>query len=116
MNYNLSQRLNFEPQRSLAFGSISGTYAGIGTSLNYPAVQFLISNLTDADLQFSIDGVTDHFPLIAGAQWINDNRANRSDQSGGFYLGVGTRLYVKTLGGAPGSGAVYFSVVYGVNT
>ena len=73
----------------------------------------MISNFTNTPLVFSFDGSNDHFVLAAGAQWINDNRANRTDESGGFYLPVGVSLWAAELTGAPASGAVYFSVIYG---
>lgn len=112
-NYNLSERMKFDIQRTALFGAIGGAYSKVGTPLLFPAIQFMISNLTNANLQFSFDGVNDAFPLGAGIQWINDNRANRTELSTGFYLSIGEQLWVKTIGGAPSSGAVYFSVIYG---
>ena len=48
MSYGLAVRMLYEPQRSLAFGSISGAYMGVGTAVTNPIRQFLIQNLTDA--------------------------------------------------------------------
>jgi hypothetical protein len=106
-NYNLLQRLKFDTQRSLAFGSIGAGYTKVGTALAFPANQFMVSNFTNTPLQFSTDGITDHFVLAAGAQWINDDKANN------IFLPIGDALWVKELTGAPASGAVYFSVIYG---
>ena len=107
---NLAVRLACEPLRSLAFGSISGTYAGIGTSISNPARQFILNNNTDVLLTFSLDGVTDHFVLAANSQLISDIMSNISLTGGAWNMAQGTRLYVK---GSPTTGAVYFSVFYG---
>lgn len=111
MAYSLSLRMLFEPQRSLAFGSIGAGYMGVGTAVDHPIRQFIIQNLTDATVQFSFDGINDHFPLPAGGLFIDDITSNKA-VSNGFYLAEGDRLYVKQLG-VPTTGAVYFSVVYG---
>lgn len=105
-------RIQIEPVRTLAFGSISGTYAGIGTSITHPARQIFIQNLTDQTLMFSIDGINDHFPLPADGFLLDDITSNRTTTSG-FYLAEGTRLYVRELSEAPTLGAVYFTVFYG---
>ncbi len=105
-------RVAFEPQRSSAFGAIIAGYSAVGTPLLNAAYEFKIDNATDALLQFSIDGVTNHFVLPANSSWINDNNTNRSGEAKGFFLAKGTTLYVKRIG-TPGSGSVYFSVMYG---
>src|ERR1700679_3046545 len=93
----LSVRMLAEPLRSLAFGSISGAYMGIGTPLEFPARLFFIQNLTDAQLLFSFDGITDHFTLPASSNFVFDITTNQP-QTLGIYFSVGTRLYVKELG------------------
>lgn len=107
----LSIRFRMEEIRSLAFGSISGTYMGIGSSVENPILQFYIVNTTDADLMFSIDGVTDHFMIPAQSFLLDDVSSNKG-LGGGLYLPEGTRLYVKEIG-TPTDGAVYFSAFYG---
>lgn len=109
---NLSSRLQFEELRSLAAGSISGTYMGVGTSLNFPARTVLVQNYTDQRLIFSLDGITDHFVLDGGTQLIFDIQANKSNMEG-FYMAAGDRLYVKEDSVTPLSGSVYFSTIYG---
>jgi hypothetical protein len=104
-------RYAMEEQRSLAFGSISGTYAGVGTALTNPARQIFVDNATDADLQFSLDGVTDHFVVLSRSSLVSDIAANKT-QDAGFYMAEGDRLYVKTIE-APTEKSVYFSVIYG---
>jgi hypothetical protein len=113
MGYGYAVSLTPEPVRSLAFGSISGTYAGIGTALTHPSRIILLQNLTDADMMISEDGVNDHYPLAAKSAQIWDYAANQTHQQGGFKA-AGTRFYVKTIG-SPSLGSVYLSTQYGLN-
>lgn len=109
---SLAVRFAAEPLRSLGFASISGVYAGVGTTITNPARQFLVQNLTDETLIFSFDGVNDHFVLPAGGFFLNDISSNQTFGQG-WYIAAGTRLYVKESG-VPTTGSVYFSVFYGV--
>lgn len=104
-------RAGWEPVRSIAFGSISGTYASVGTPLAHPIRTVLIQNLTNAVLMVSFDGVHDHFPIAAFGYFVWDITANKTREEG-FFLGEGDTLYVKEIG-TPTSGSFYFSVVYG---
>lgn len=105
-NYNQLQRLTFDTERTLAFGSISGTYAKVGTSLGVIGNIFFVFNFTDVALQFSFDGVNNAFVLgTLGSIQIDAKNNN-------LFLPIGTQLYVKNLTTGPSSGAVYFSVVY----
>lgn len=106
---NIPIRFRAEPLRSLAFGSISGTYAPLGSAMANPIRQFKIDNTTDALLTFSFDGVNDHFVVPASSFFLNDVSSNTAQQNG-FFISQGDRLYVK---GSPTSGTVYFSVFYG---
>ena len=106
---SLAIHLGCEELRSLAFGSISGTYAGVGTSISNPARIFFVQNLTDVTCTFSFNGVTDHFVLAASGFLLLDVTSNKT-VSQGFYIAEGSRLYVK---GSPSSGSVYLTVFYG---
>jgi hypothetical protein len=99
-----------EPLRSLAFGSISGTYAGIGAAFANPVRIFWVQNNTDGLLTFSFGGVTDHFVLPASAFVLLDVTSNNSAPAGAIYFAEGQRLYVK---GTTTMGAVYLSIFYG---
>lgn len=104
----------YEALRSLAFGSISGTYAAIGT-FTAPAVsQFEVINNTDKLLIFSLDGTTDHFVIPAYTQKIVDVCSNKSNNH--LFLGARQYLYVKNDGSAPTVGKVYFTTVYNGTT
>ena len=108
---SLSIRLRFDPVRTLGFASISGSYMGVGTSLDVPARQIFIQNLTDATLMFSFNGIDDHFPLPENGFFLNDITSNKTSNQG-FFLAEGERLYVKEVG-TPTTGDVYFTVIYG---
>ena len=87
-------RLQFEPVRSLAYGSIGAGYMGVGTSLANPARQIFVQNLTDVTLMFSFDGVNDHFPLPSSGFLLLDITTNKT-QSQGFYIAEGDRSMLK---------------------
>ena len=112
MSNNLAVRLYPEPVRSLAFGSISGTYAGIGTPLTNPSRIYWLQNNTDVLLTFSWDGVVDHFVLPTGSFVLLDVTSNRTDNGGALNVASGQRTYVK---GTPTVGGVYLSSFYGFN-
>ena len=109
---SLAIRLAVEPVRSLAFGAIGAAYTGIGTTLVRPVRMFLIQNLTDAYMMFSFDGINDNFPL-ANSSYIILDIATNTGPAMEFSLAQGSRLYVKQLAGAAGSGSVYFTTFYG---
>ena len=111
MAKGLSIRMKFETLRSLAFGSIGAAYAAVGTSFDHPIRFTAITNLTDAAMYFSFDGVNDHLVLPANGFIVLDVTTNKS-QSQGLYIAENDRLYVKQVG-APSSGSVYCSAMYG---
>lgn len=108
---NLASRARFEPQRSLAFGSIGAAYMGVGTALVYAPRIVTIVNWTDALLQFSVGGTVDHFVVPPHGAYVVDLTANKA-QPIEFALAAGDRLYVKEIE-MPTKGSVYFSVMYG---
>lgn len=112
MSQNLSIRMFPESLRSLAAGSISDTYAGIGTPFAYPVRIFYLQNQTDVGLTFSWDGINDHVYLPSNGFLLLDVASNSSMPAGAIYFGQGQRIYVA---GGPSTGSVYLSVFYGVN-
>jgi hypothetical protein len=110
---NLSQRMNFEDLRTLGFASIGAGYVGIGSSLDHPAREILVQNLTDKTLVFSNNGIIDKFKLPAMSGYVLDITANKTNQAGLFMMAEGERLYVRQDSLAPTSGEVCFSAVYG---
>lgn len=108
---SLDIRLNADPLRSLAFGSIGAGYMGVGTAVSQPVRILFLQNLTDATLMFSFDGIDDHFPLPDNGYLLLDITANKTIGTG-FFLAEGQRLYVKRIG-IPTEGSVHFTVFYG---
>src|SRR5580693_3069605 len=109
----LSIKLLPEPVRSLAFGSISGAYMGVGTPLSNPSRLIIFQNFTDSALMVSFDGITDHLPVAANGFVLLDVTANKSATQG-FYIAEGTRFYVKEIG-VPSLGTFYISSFYGID-
>ena len=114
MSINNAISLYPETIRSLAFGSISGTYAAVGTALANPSRILIIQNFTDQQMFFSFDGTNNHLTLPSGGQIVLDFTANKTVTGGAAYLREGLIVYVKQVS-APGSGSVYVSTFYGTN-
>lgn len=111
MARGLSIRMKYEPIRELASGSIVAGFTAIGTAVQHPIRLIALTNLTDATLYFSFDGINSHIVLPANGFIVHDITANKT-QDTGLYLAKGDKCYVKQLG-APSSGSVYFSAMYG---
>ena len=108
----MTQKAKLEPLRSLAFGSISGTYAEVGTSFANPISLICITNNTAGDMLLSTDAVDDHLFIAAGSFKLFDIATNaRRVNTDDFVFPVGTQFYVKQLT-APTSGSVYIEVLY----
>lgn len=107
---NLAVRIYPEALRSLAFGSISGTYAGIGSALSNPSRILYMVNVTDVLLTYSFDGVADHFVIPSQSFLVLDISSNMSLPGGALTVAQGQRIYVK---GAPTLGTTYLSTFYG---
>jgi hypothetical protein len=107
MAANDSLRITPLAVRSLAFGSVAGTYTAIGTASDDSSRLLLVQNLTDKTLMFSHNGTTDHYPLLGGAALILDITTNRTSTASGFYIAANTTIYCKSIGAAPTTGSVY---------
>jgi len=102
----------FDAYRSLAFGSISGSFAAVGSALTHLGRILHLVNNTNADMIFSFDGTTNNVYLPAGSFALYDFQAN-AEPNTVFFSSIGTQIYVKQASGAPTSGAVYAMLVYG---
>lgn len=112
MSSNLAIQIWPETLRSLAFGSISGTYMGIGSATLNPTRIYWIQNNTDTSLTFSWDGINDHFMLPSDGFLLLDVTANKTSTGGMAAVPTGTRTYVK---GSPTTGTVDLTIFYGRN-
>jgi hypothetical protein len=113
MSQNIAIQIYPEVLRTLAFGSISSTYAGVGTALKYPGRIYYLVNTTDVLLTFSWDGINDHFVVPAGSYILIDVTSNKTTNGGAFMVAENTRTYVK---GSPSLGAVYLTSFFGNGT
>jgi len=104
---NLAVRLYPEVLRTLAFGGISGTYAGIGSALLNPARILYLVNATDVLLTFSFDGINDHFVIPSQSYLLFDVTSNMTLTGGALSIAQGQRIYGK---GAPTFGTVYLAL------
>jgi hypothetical protein len=105
-------RAQGEEVRTLAFGAISGVYAGIGTELTRPVRLIVLQNLTNALVMVSLDGLVDWMPLATNAHIILDVTSNKTIDTG-FFFGEGQRFYIKDMGAAATVNGVYVSTLYG---
>ena len=100
-----------EQMQTLPFSSIGASYTKIGTNFNHQMRMVKFVNLTDATLIFSFDGIVDHDIIPAGGFSLYDFCTNQ-ELNGGFFVSVGTAIYVKESG-TPTSGAVYVCSFFG---
>lgn len=108
-----AQRIQFENIRSLAAASISGSYVGVGSSFNNAVRMLKVTNLSDADLFISFNGIDDQDIIAATSAYIYDFCSNKTSQSGNLEQPLGTRLYARQVSGAPTNGkGVYVTVIY----
>jgi len=107
-----SKRVRMDAYRTLAFGAIGATYAAVGTALTDPARIFILTNLTDQAIEFSLDGATDHFYLASGGYKLIDCTANKVRDEG-FFVPDGTVFYAQHAGVAPTSGLITVEVIHG---
>lgn len=108
----MAQQVKFDTIRSLAFGSISGSYAAIGTPTTINARLICITNTTDTDMFISTDGVNNMLIVPHGSFKLFDLQTNRFSLDQQFVVPINTQFYVKQVT-APGSGTVYLEIVYG---
>ncbi len=106
---SLKIKATWDAIRILAFGSISGTYAAIGSIIETPIVNLKIYNGTNVLLTFSTDGTTDNFVIPALSASVWDIASNRLATGEELTIKANTTFYVK---GAPASGSVYLEVIY----
>jgi hypothetical protein len=106
-------KLAVEPLRLLAYSSITDDYIALGTPYVNPVRIYHLQNLTDVDLVYSWDGVTDHGVVAAGNFILLDVTANKSLDQGEF-ISAGWSTYIRSFSGlTPSVGSVYLTVFYG---
>jgi hypothetical protein len=110
-----AKKVHFDTLRSLAFGSISGTYAAVGSATTVEPRIICITNDTDAGMIFSDDSSnsTGKLYLPKGTFKLFDLTANMvPEKDDSFVIGKAVTWYVKQAT-APGVGSVYIEYIYG---
>ena len=100
--------------RSVAFGSITGSYTVLGGVLAHNWRIFKLTNNTDADMLISFDGTTDNLFLPASSFTLYDLSTNAPPLSevDNLVLALQTQFYLKYNTIAPTEGAVYLEGIY----
>lgn len=101
-----------ETLRSVAFGSITNTFAALGAALAQPARLMKFVNTTDTDMLLSDDGTNSKIVVPAGNTSVYDWGANRRNADLQWMYAKGTQFYVK-YNSAPSRGAMYIETFYG---
>jgi len=102
---------DFDELRSLAFGSISGTYAAVGTATSVLTRAICFTNDTQGSMIFTNDTSEDKIFVKAGSFKLFDVQSNMNAQFDDKYVfPIGTQWYVKQLA-APVSGSVYIEIL-----
>ena len=104
-------RIAWDAVRELAFGSISGTYAALGTPLADHARLLGLNNSTGVELYVSFDGSTNHLRIASNSFKLFDISTNKV-RDDGLFLPVGTQIYVKQVSGAAAAGSIWAEVAY----
>lgn len=105
-------KTRYETLRSLAFGSISAAYAGVGAAFANPVRIIKITNLTDVNLLVSYNGIDNHDVVAANGFYLYDYASNMAARGGNLEQATGERVYVKQEAGAATGGSVYVTIIY----
>lgn len=107
-----SSVVRFDAMRSVAFGSITGSFVAVGSSFGHPMRLLKFVNTTNADIIVSFDGTTNNDIIPAGGFSLYDATTNREENVTTFVLANGTQVFAKYVS-APSSGTFYIVCVYG---
>lgn len=93
--------------KELAFGSLSDTYAAVGSAITKAARIVKITNNTNETVYFSVDGSTDMLKLPENSFQIWDITTNKALGNKPQFIEVGTQFYARHITAvAPTSGWV----------
>lgn len=105
--------LRISSYRTLNYTGISGAFAAVGSPVDHNWRAFCITNNTDGDLIFSVDGTTNNMFIPAYSFRLYDIATNAAPLRVGDNLLVqlNTQFYVKQST-APTVGDVYIEGIY----
>lgn len=109
VNSNISQRVGFDTERSLAATSFNSTFQVIGTALVYNPVVIVFDNQSDVAVALSVDGVNIWKTFSAGEAFVLDLRANHGTAVN-YTMDLGTQFSTNAAVGTTGSFRI--SVIY----
>lgn len=103
----------FDTLRTVAFGSITGSYTALGSATTNRWHAFRIVNNTDKDMLFSLDGTHDQLFVPAASFLLYDLSSDYPafNSNSVMVFPIGTQFYVK-YSAAPSTGAVYIEGLY----
>lgn len=106
-----TQRITWEPLRSINSTGFTGSYQPVGSPLAYPAIIVKVVNNSTSLVTISTDGTTDMDVAPANSFFLydEDTSGNPSPES----IPEGTQFYVK---GSAGTGFVYIAIQHIVQT
>lgn len=108
-----AQKVRFEDLRILSGASLTPSFTGVGPSFANPVRMLKVTNLSDADLFISFDGITAKDVIASESAFIYDFCSNLTTQAGNFEFAVGNRVYVSLVDAVPTNGKdVYVTVIY----
>jgi len=103
-----TNRIDWEPLRSIDSATFVGTYLKLGTPLQYPAYILKLVNASDVLVTISINGTSDIDVAPSNSFWLYDEgKVGINSQYPS--LPAGTQVFVK---GAAGTGSVYLVSQY----
>jgi len=103
-----TNRVVWEPLRSIDSATFTGSYQALGTPLAHPSYILKLVNNSSVLVTISIDGITDIDIAPANSFWLYDE--GKSGVSSAYpAISTGTQVYVK---GSAGTGSVYLVSQY----
>lgn len=110
----MKSQADIEPLRTLAFGSISGTYAAVGSEFQFSSRIVCFTNTTQGHMIFSRDpnlSEGELFVAAGGFKLFDLSSNHRPINQDDFVFEKGTQWYVKQIS-SPVSGSVYIETIH----
>jgi hypothetical protein len=108
-----SARVRYEPIRNLGFAAINAaTFTAIGLPFANPVRILKITNLTDAPILISFNGIDSHDVVGANGFCLYDYSTNKADAAGFLEQAQGERVYAQAITALPTINGVYVTVIY----
>lgn len=102
-----TNKINWEPLRSIAASTFTGSFQAVGTPLVYPSYICKLVNNSTVLVTISIDGSTAVDVAPAGSFWLYDE--GKAPNAYNPALPANTQFYVS---GSAGTGSVYLISQY----